>query len=174
MLFRSPAISMTYLTNDGTAHIAVAESVQQDVALLGINLEIKSEDWNVFLEDRKSGNFTIAREGWLADYNDPVNMLEIFTSDSGNNDMQLGKGDKPSDSAPDWTDYNKLIKEIRTTADFSKRVDLMHQAEDMLMDTGAVMPIYYYNDIYMLKSNIKGIYSTIYGMKYFMYATKDK
>ena len=80
----------------------------------------------------------------------------------------------PSDSAPDWTDYNKLIKEIRTTADFSKRVDLMHQAEDMLMDTGAVMPIYYYNDIYMLKSNIKGIYSTIYGMKYFMYATKDK
>ena len=43
-----------------------------------------------------------------------------------------------------------------------------------LVDTGAVMPIYYYNDIYMLKSNIKGIYSTIYGMKYFMYATKDK
>ena len=50
----------------------------------------------------------------------------------------------------------------------------MHQAEDMLMDTGAVMPIYYYNDIYMLKSNIQGIYSTIYGMKYFMYATKEK
>ena len=167
-----PAISMTYLTNDGTAHIAVAESVQQDVALLGINLEIKSEDWNVFLEDRKSGNFTIAREGWLADYNDPVNMLEIFTSDSGNNDMQLGKGDKPSDSAPDWTDYNKLIKEIRTTADFSKRVDLMHQAEDMLMDTWAVVPIYYYNDIYMQKSNVTGIYATIFGMKYFMYATK--
>ena len=169
-----PAISMTFLTNDDSTHIAVGESLQQDFALLGINMEIKSEDWNVFIEDRKSGNFTIAREGWLADYNDPINMLELFTTDSGNNDMQLGKGDKPSDSAPDWTDYNKLIKEIRTTADFSKRVDLMHQAEDMLMDTGAVMPIYYYNDIYMLKSNIKGIYSTIYGMKYFMYATKDK
>lgn len=169
-----PAISMMFLTNDDSTHIAVGESLQQDFALLGINMEIKSEDWNVFIEDRKSGNFTIAREGWLADYNDPINMLELFTTDSGNNDMQLGKGDKPSDSAPDWTDYNKLIKEIRTSADFSKRVDLMHQAEDMLMDTGAVMPIYYYNDIYMLKSNIKGIYSTIYGMKYFMYATKDK
>lgn len=169
-----PAISMTFLTNDDSGHVAVGESMQQDFALLGINMEIKSEDWNVFIEDRKSGNFTIAREGWLADYNDPINMLEIFTTDSGNNDMQLGKGDKPSDSAPDWTDYNKLIKEIRTTSDFSKRVDLMHQAEDMLMDTGAVMPIYYYNDIYMLKSNIKGIYSTIYGMKYFMYATKEK
>ena len=136
-----PAISMTFLTNDDSTHIAVGESLQQDFALLGINMEIKSEDWNVFIEDRKSGNFTIAREGWLADYNDPINMLELFTTDSGNNDMQLGKGDKPSDSAPDWTDYNKLIKEIRTSADFSKRVDLMHQAEDMLMDTGAVMPI---------------------------------
>ena len=166
-----PAISMTYLTNDGTAHIAVAESVQQDVALLGINLEIKSEDWNVFLEDRKSGNFTIAREGWLADYNDPVNMLEIFTSDSGNNDMQLGKG-TPVSSSPDWTAYDELISQIRTTTDFAARVDLMHQAEDMLMDTWAVVPIYYYNDIYMQKSNVTGSYATIFGMKYFMYATK--
>lgn len=166
-----PAISMTYLTNDGTAHIAVAESVQQDVALLGINLEIKSEDWNVFLEDRKSGNFTIAREGWLADYNDPVNMLEIFTSDSGNNDMQLGKG-TPVSSSPDWTAYDELISQIRTTTDFAARVDLMHQAEDMLMDTWAVVPIYYYNDTYMQKSNVTGIYATIFGMKYFMYATK--
>ena len=167
-----PAISMTYLTNDGTGHIAVAESIQQDVSMLGINLEIKTEDWNVFLEDRKSGNFTLAREGWLADYNDPVNMLEIFTSDSGNNDMQLGKG-TPVSSSPDWSAYDALIDQIRTTTDFAARVDLMHDAEDMLMDTWAVIPIYYYNDVYMQKSNVTGVYATIFGMKYFMYATKS-
>lgn len=165
-----PAISMTYLTNDGTGHIAAAEAIQQDLAVLGIEMEIKSEDWNVFLEDRKNGNFTIAREGWLADYNDPVNMLEIFTSDSGNNDMQLGKGD--SKAAPDWKDYDELITTIRTTADFEKRVELMHQAEDMLMASWAVVPLYYYNDVYMQKSNVSGVYATIYGMKYFMYVTK--
>ncbi|MCR4685473.1 MAG: peptide ABC transporter substrate-binding protein, partial [Lachnospiraceae bacterium] len=87
-----PAINMTYLTNDGTGHIKIAESIQQDFAALGINIEIKTEDWNVFLEDRKNGNFTVAREGWVADYNDPINMLEIFASASGNNDAQLGKG----------------------------------------------------------------------------------
>lgn len=165
-----PAISMTYLTNDGTSHIAVAEAVQQDLAVLGISLEIKSEDWNVFLEDRKKGNFTIAREGWLADYNDPVNMLEIFTSNSGNNDMQLGKGD--SKAAPEWKDYDALIDTIRTTTDFGKRAELLHDAEDMLMETWAVVPLYYYNDVYMQKSNVNGIYATVYGMKYFMYATK--
>ena len=133
-------------------------------------LEIKSEDWNVFLEDRKSGNFTIAREGWLADYNDPVNMLEIFTSDSGNNDMQLGKG-TPVSSSPDWTAYDEADQSDPHHNRFCSHVDLMHQAEDMLMDTWAV-PIYYYNDIYMQKSNVTGIYATIFGMKYFMYATK--
>ena len=167
----SPALGFEYLTNTSTSHVAIAESIQADLSILGIEVTIKQEDWNVFLEDRKSGNFTIAREGWLADYNDPVNMLEIFTSDSGNNDMQLGKG-TPVSSSPDWTAYDELISQIRTTTDFAARVDLMHQAEDMLMDTWAVVPIYYYNDIYMQKSNVTGIYATIFGMKYFMYATK--
>lgn len=166
-----PAINMVYLTNEGTGHVAIAQAVQQDLALLGIGLEIQTQDWNVFLENRKQGSFTIAREGWLADYNDPVNMLEIFTSDSGNNDMQLGKGDK-SDSAPDWKEYDALVTEIRNTADFAKRVDLMHKAEDMLMETWAVVPLYYYNDIYMQKPNVEGIRATVFGMKYFMYATK--
>ena len=88
----SPALSFEYLTNDGTAHVAIAEAIQSDLAMLGIEMTIKQEDWNVFINDRKSGSFSgMCREGWLADYDDPINMLEIFTSDSGNNDMQLGK-----------------------------------------------------------------------------------
>lgn len=166
----SPALAITYLTNDGTGHVKAAESIQQDFALLGISMEIKTEDWNVFLEDRKVGNFTLAREGWVADYNDPINMLEIFTSDSGNNDMQLGKGD--SAAAPAWDKYDELITQIRTTTDFAARVQLMHEAEDMLMDTWAVIPLYYYNDVYMQKSNVSGVYATVFGMKYFMYAEK--
>lgn len=166
-----PGINITYLTNEGTGHVAIAQAIQQDLAIVGINVEIKSEDWNVFLQNRKDGNFTLAREGWLADYNDPVNMLEIFTSDSGNNDMQLGKGN--GEAAPDWAAYDQMVADIRTTTDFAARVDLMHEAEDMLMGTWAVIPIYYYNDVYMQKSNVDGVYATVFGMKYFMHATKS-
>ncbi len=166
-----PVLGFEYLINDNTAHQQIAEAIQQDLAMVGIEVTIGTEDWNVFLEDRKNGNFGVAREGWIADYNDPINMLEIFTSDSGNNDMQLGKGD--ADYAPEWDEYDALIEEIRTTTDFEERVELMHQAEDMLMETWAVVPIYYYNDIFMMKSNVEGIYTTITGMKYFMYATKS-
>ncbi len=91
MLSDETPLTLDYLTNDGSVHIAVAESMQQDFAALGIDMTISSQDWNVFLEERKNGNFDIAREGWLADFNDPINMLEMFTTESGNNDPQYGR-----------------------------------------------------------------------------------
>ena len=84
-------INITYLTNDGTGHIAVAESMQQDFDTLGIKMSIETREWNVFLDERKQGNFDFAREGWLADFNDPINMLEMWTPQSGNNDCQFGR-----------------------------------------------------------------------------------
>ena len=90
MLSESTPITLNYITNDGTGHIKVAEAIQQDLAVIGITMNISSEEWNVFLDDRKAGNFDFAREGWLADFNDPINMLEMFTTDSGNNDPQFG------------------------------------------------------------------------------------
>ncbi|MQN02327.1 MAG: peptide ABC transporter substrate-binding protein [Lachnospiraceae bacterium] len=170
----SPDISFQYILNDDSGHKKIAQAVQQDLQALGINMQIQTEDWKVLIADRQNGNFTFAREGWLADYNDPINMLEMFQTKSGNNDPQFGKDMSKHKSAPqNWKDYDKLIDKIRTSTDFSSRVDLMHQAEDMLMDTWAVIPIYYYNDIYMQKQNVKGVFGTVYGFKYFMYATKS-
>ena len=91
MLSADTPLTINYLTNEGTGHEAIAQAIQQDVSVIGISMEISVEDWQTFLNDRKNGNFDVAREGWLADYDDPVNMLEMFTSQSGNNDCQLGK-----------------------------------------------------------------------------------
>ena len=91
MLSDETPIKITYLTNDGTGHIGVAQIMQQDFAEIGIQMEIDTREWNVFLDERKQGNFDFAREGWLADFNDPINMLEMWTSDSGNNDCQFGR-----------------------------------------------------------------------------------
>ena len=77
---------------------------------------------------------------------------------------------KSSEAAPDWEDYDALIEQIKTETDFAEREGLMHQAEDMLMDTGAIVPIYFYNDVYMQKEAVSGIYSNAYGFKYFMFA----
>lgn len=91
MLSANTPITMTYLTNDAEGNVKIGEALQQDFAMIGINLSVEQREWNVFLNERKAGQFDFCREGWLCDYNDPINMLEMFTSDSGNNDMQLGK-----------------------------------------------------------------------------------
>ncbi len=91
MLSASTPITFEYLTNTDDGHQAIAECIQQDLAVVGINMTIKSIDWNVFLNERKAGNYDIARNGWLADFNDPINMLEMWTTDSGNNDVQFGR-----------------------------------------------------------------------------------
>ena len=91
MLSASTPISFEYLTNTSQGHIAIAECLQQDFAQIGISMTIKNIDWAVFLNERKEGNFGIARNGWIADFNDPINMLEMWTTVSGNNDAQFGR-----------------------------------------------------------------------------------
>ena len=91
MLSEETPLSFEYLTNTTSGHIAIAECIQQDLAEVGINMTIRSIDWAVFLDERKAGNYDIARNGWIADFNDPINMLEMWTTDSGNNDAQFGR-----------------------------------------------------------------------------------
>lgn len=91
MLSESTPIDITYLTNDSEGNVKIGEAIQQDLGVIGINLNVETREWPVFLNERKEGKFDFAREGWLADYNDPINMLEMWESTSGNNDMQFGK-----------------------------------------------------------------------------------
>ena len=91
MLSANTPISFEYLTNESSGHIAIAECIQQDLAAVGITMTIRTCDWNVFLDDRKAGNYDVARNGWIADFNDPINMLEMWTTESGNNDVQFGR-----------------------------------------------------------------------------------
>ena len=91
MLSAETPLSFTYLVNTPGGNVDVAVAIQADMAAVGIDMQISEMEWNVFLNDRKAGNFDVARNGWLMDYNDPLNILEMWTSDSGNNDCQFGK-----------------------------------------------------------------------------------
>ena len=86
--------------------------------------------------------------------------------------MEFEDGDVNS-YAPKWDAYDSLIDEIRKDTDLADREAKMHQAEDMLMATGAVLPLYYYNDLYMEKTEWSGDFATVFGTKYFMYAKKN-
>ena len=69
-----------------------------------------------------------------------------------------------------WDVYDELIDQIRTETDLEKRAEMMHQAEDILMETGAILPLYFYTDIYLQKDYLTNVYWTPFGYKYFMFA----
>lgn len=81
----------TYLYNTSSGHQVIGEYIQSTFKLVGIDMSLANQEWNTFLETRKKGDYTIARNGWLGDYNDPISFLDMWTTQSGNNDAQFGK-----------------------------------------------------------------------------------
>ncbi len=184
------APTLDYLYNEGDAHKAIGEYMQAALKNFGINMTLETQEWNTFLNTRKNGDYGIARNGWVADYNDPICFLDMWTSGSGNNDVQFGKGAHASLKMYNldltalgydvkvengtWAEtYDVLIAKIKSCTDSEKRYAMMHIAEDMLMDTGCITPIYYYTDLYMKDSSVKGFFSNPLGYKYFMNTTVE-
>lgn len=179
-----------YLYNAGTGHKNIGEYIQQAFAGYGITIELKEQEWATFLNTRKDGNYTMARNGWLGDYNDPISFLDMWTTGSGNNDAQFGREGNAtlaiysmdlsgvegyankSVTNGTWAQtYDALIGFIKAEETPVKRFKLMHAAEDLLMSTGSIVPLYFYTDIYMCKENVKGFFASPLGYKYFMYTT---
>ena len=182
--------TLTYLYNTAESHKAIGEYLAATLASVGITMNLENQEWNTFLNTRKSGDFSVARNGWVADYNDPSTFLDMWVSASGNNDVQYGKGAKKDlaiyslDLTPygldikvdngTWAEtYDVLIGEIKKCTDVENRYAMMHLAEDMLMDTGCLVPLYFYTDLFMLDDSVNGFFSNPLGYKYFYKADVD-
>ncbi len=168
--------TVNYITNEGSGHEAVAAYLQNVWGNYGITVTVEKQEWATFLNTRKEGNYSVARNGWLGDYNDPISFLDMWITSSGNNDSQFGKGEHASyagyDGGKTWAQsYDALINEVKTSTDAAKRFELMHKAENILMETGAICPIYYYTDIFMCSKDIQGFFSSPLGFKYFHFAS---
>lgn len=151
--------TISYTTNDAGYHKVVAEYLQQAWAELGIDLQVNIVEWSSFTPMRRSGDFEVARNGWVGDYSDPSNMLELFCTTNGNNDGKFSNAD-----------FDAAIDTSRSTLDAAERSTALHTAEDILMDQAGCIPLAYYNDFWLQSSKITGAWHSAYGYWYFMYA----
>ncbi len=156
-----PTVEYTYNTDD--KHKAIAEALQnmwQEV--LGVTVTLNNQDWNVFLESRKQGDYQIARNGWIADYNDPCSFLDMWYTDGGNNDAQYSN-----------PEYDAQIDAAKATSNQEERMAAFHAAEDILIEQDSVLaPIYFYTQPYMLADDIQGMYYTPLGYFFFGYTSQ--
>ncbi|PQP80529.1 peptide ABC transporter substrate-binding protein [Paenibacillus sp. PCH8] len=141
-----PAVTLIYNTSDGHAKIAlaVADMWKQN---LGVDVKSENQEWGVFLENRQNQNFQVARAGWSADYNDPYNFLEMWTTGNTNNDSKFSN-----------EQYDKDVKDTVKSADPAARMAAFADAEKILIqDEMGVMPIYYYTNVSLTKPYLKGV-----------------
>ena len=151
-----------YLTNDSGYHKAVAEYLQSAWGDLGLKMNINIQEWKTVTADRRSGNFDVARNGWVYDWDDPSNMINLLETDNGNND---GKYSNP--------DFDKAVAGARDTTDLAEHYDLLHQAEQILLEDAAMAPVAYYNDFWLQKESLKNTWHSPYGYWYFMYGSLE-
>ncbi len=185
-----PAIDFAF--NISGANKAIIEYVQETWNTFGIPSTINTEAWATLQKKLKDGDAEAARMGWIADYNDCINFLDIFISNSGNNYPRLGKDvgayTKASDVTKDagmgaywglngdqtWAAaYDSIDQQIKLCTDPAERAKLCAEAEKVLMATGGAAPMYFYTRPVMLKTNIKNLIMMATGDTIWTYATVE-
>lgn len=153
--------TVEYMTNDASYHKPLAEYLQQEwKEKLGINMDINIVEWSVFTASRRNGDYEIARDGWIMDYDDPSSMLDIFQTGNGNNNGKYSNAE-----------LDELLKQARSTVDKAEHYDLLHQAEQHLLENSVMAPVAYYNHFYLQSPSVKNTWHNSNGFWYFMYAT---
>ncbi|MGG4488218.1 peptide ABC transporter substrate-binding protein [Metabacillus idriensis] len=140
-----PEVTLTYSTDD--THKKIAEALQQMFKdNLGVDVKLANLEANVFATDQKALKFQLSRSSFLADYADPVNFLENFQT--GHSMNRTG-----------WTnaEYDQLIKDSKNESDEAKRFELLYKAEKILFEEAPIIPIHFYNQVYLQNEDVSGI-----------------
>ncbi|WP_139491940.1 peptide ABC transporter substrate-binding protein [Brevibacillus dissolubilis] len=155
-----PPITISYNTSEN--HKKIAESIQdQWKKAFNIDVKLENTEWKVYLDKLHEGNYQIGRMGWSADFNDPINFLEMFRDKKGGN----------NDTNWENAKYKELLIKSTQEQDQEKRKALFAEAEAIFMDEMPVAPIYYSTDVYTKSDKVKGVLIDALGFIDFKWAT---
>ncbi|WP_428304867.1 peptide ABC transporter substrate-binding protein [Lacipirellula sp.] len=144
-----PEIEILHNTHEG--HHAIAQLIRDQWRKnLGISVKTRNEEWATFNASQRQLKYDVSRRGWIGDYADPNTFLDMFVSGGENNCTGWGNAE-----------YDRLIAAAATETDSAKRLELLHQAEAILMDEQPIIPFYNYVSKNMVKPTVRGFYNNI-------------
>lgn len=144
-----PTIEILYNTDEG--HRLIAEVIQsQWKRNLGIDVRLANMEWGIFLTEQRKLNFWTSRMGWIGDYADPNTFLDMFITNSPNNRTGWSNAE-----------FDRLLVEASRQPDPVKRLEILRQAEAILLDDVPIIPIYYYVSTQLVRPYVKGWYPNV-------------
>ncbi|EKQ57885.1 MULTISPECIES: peptide ABC transporter substrate-binding protein [unclassified Clostridium] len=149
--------SVVLMFNPEKQHGIIAQAVQDMWKKnLGIDVQIQNQEWKVLIATRNDKKYELARDGWVADYTDPMTFLDMLQSTSGQNNSGYNN-----------PEYDKLIVAAKAEQDANKRLEMLHKAEDILMEDMPVITLFYDTQPMGIKDTIKGLKTSPLGYIYF-------
>ena len=143
-----PRIVVTVPGTGGTIGLDLEVILEMWRQTLGVEVEIQQVEWATYLEDLENQKFqAFAGLGWEADYPDPQDFLDIlFHSDSG-----INHGAYSNETV------DVILEQARTEPDVLRRIELYHNAEQLIVNDAAWVPLWFTGERYaLIKSNIDG------------------
>ncbi|MDP5064849.1 MAG: peptide ABC transporter substrate-binding protein [Haliea sp.] len=141
-----PGLELIYNTSESHRKIAVAlQQMWKDV--LNIEVTLSNQEWKVYLDSVSEMNFQIARRGWIGDYVDPNNFLDMYISGGGNNNTGF--------SDPVYDDL--ILQQAPRAATEEERFALFYEAETRLMEQMPIIPIYTYASKHLVHPSVRGL-----------------
>ena len=137
-------VPLLYNTNEQHKKIALAVAAMWK-RVGSVEVELVNQEWKTYLDSINRGEFSVARRGWMAVYNEPSIMLDMFHSKHGSND---GKYNNPK--------YDETVERAKATADAANRATLYHEAERILAQDVPVAVIYHYPNRRLIKPWVGG------------------
>lgn len=148
--------TITLMFNTEGAHSEIAQAIQGMWKKIGVNVELKNEEWKVFQSTRNNKNYQIARHGWIGDYVDPMTFLDLFVTGTGTNDAGYSN-----------PKYDELIAKAKVEVDSAKRDQYLKDAEEILLNDMPIIPLYYYTQPKSIQKNVKGVRVSQLGFVFF-------
>lgn len=157
-----PTLQLSYYSDDTVKKVveAMAEMLETN---LGIEVEITSNDWAIFYENVQKGNYEVAAMGWSADYTHPMSFLPLLVTDDANNNSFYSN-----------PEYDAMVEQIKAETDPAKAVELIKQAEDLVMEEYPFINLYYKANNFLMKDYVKGYYMLSNGNLCFKNASISK
>ncbi len=145
-----PGLEITYNTSESHRKIAVALQQMWKEAL-NIEITIANQEWKVYLDSVTQMDFQIARRGWIGDYVDPNNFLDLYLTGGGNNNT--GYADPLYDEL--------ILKKAPQAKTKEERFAIFYQAETMMMEQMPIIPIYTYTSKHLIHPSVRGMPSNL-------------
>ncbi|MCF6262109.1 MAG: peptide ABC transporter substrate-binding protein [Xanthomonadales bacterium] len=145
-----PGLELVYNTSESHRKVAVAiQQMWKDA--LNIEVTLANQEWKVYLDSLTQMEYQVARRGWIGDYVDPNNFLDMFLTGGGNN--KTGYADPLYDEL--------ILTKAPQAKSKQERFALFYQAETMLMEEMPIIPIYTYSTKRLVDPAVKGLPSNL-------------